>query len=108
MNSVVCPPLLLAILVAARFPITAQAYGPLGHEIVGAIADERVWMIRGPFIIQRIEILTGSSAISGERIRQHHAQIQTYLHIIGFIIPTFPSSRRNDTATDKLAAANGT
>ncbi len=34
--------LLLAILITVRFTITAEAYGPLGHEIVGAIADERL------------------------------------------------------------------
>jgi hypothetical protein len=34
--------LLLTIFVAVRFVISAQAYGPLGHEIVGAIADERL------------------------------------------------------------------
>jgi hypothetical protein len=34
--------LLLAIFVATRFAIAAQAYGPLGHEIGGAIADERL------------------------------------------------------------------
>jgi len=33
--------LLPAILAAFQFP-AAQAYGPLGHEIVGAIADERL------------------------------------------------------------------
>jgi hypothetical protein len=33
--------LLPAILAALQFP-AAQAYGPLGHEIVGAIADERL------------------------------------------------------------------
>src|SRR5213593_4392135 len=34
--------LLLAILIIVRFTIPAEAYGPLGHEIVGAIADERL------------------------------------------------------------------
>jgi hypothetical protein len=34
--------LLVAIFTAARFSTTAQAYGPLGHEIVGAIADARL------------------------------------------------------------------
>jgi len=34
--------LLLAILIVVRFTIPAEAYGPLGHEIVGAIADERL------------------------------------------------------------------
>jgi len=34
--------LLLAILITVGFTITAEAYGPLGHEIVGAIADERL------------------------------------------------------------------
>ena len=33
---------LLTILLTVRFAIVAQAYGPLGHEIVGAIADERL------------------------------------------------------------------
>src|SRR5436189_3604814 len=33
--------LLPAIVAALQFP-AAQAYGPLGHEIVGAIADERL------------------------------------------------------------------
>jgi hypothetical protein len=32
---------LLSIFAALQFPV-AQAYGPLGHEIVGAIADERL------------------------------------------------------------------
>ena len=35
-------PALLAAIVTAVFAIPAQAYGPLGHEIVGAIADERL------------------------------------------------------------------
>ena len=34
--------LLLVILITVRFTITAEAYAPLGHEIVGAIADERL------------------------------------------------------------------
>jgi S1/P1 Nuclease len=34
--------LLLAVFIAIGFTITAEAYGPLGHEIVGAIADERL------------------------------------------------------------------
>src|SRR6266516_6914271 len=34
--------LLLVILITVRFTITAEAYSPLGHEIVGAIADERL------------------------------------------------------------------
>ena len=34
--------LLLAIFIAVRFATPLQAYGPLGHEIVGAIADERL------------------------------------------------------------------
>ena len=33
---------LLTILLTVRFAIVAHAYGPLGHEIVGAIADERL------------------------------------------------------------------
>ena len=33
---------LLTILLTVRFAMVAQAYGPLGHEIVGAIADERL------------------------------------------------------------------
>ena len=33
---------LLTILLTVRFATVAQAYGPLGHEIVGAIADERL------------------------------------------------------------------
>ena len=33
---------LLTILLTVCFAIAAQAYGPLGHEIVGAIADERL------------------------------------------------------------------
>lgn len=32
----------LTIFLTVRFAIAAQAYGPLGHEIVGAIADERL------------------------------------------------------------------
>ena len=34
--------LVLASLIAARLTITAEGYGPLGHEIVGGIADERL------------------------------------------------------------------
>lgn len=34
--------LLLGILITLRLTISAEAYGPLGHEIVGAIADERL------------------------------------------------------------------
>src|SRR5207245_5367906 len=37
-----CRSLLLAISAILLSPIAAQAYGPLGHEIVGAIADERL------------------------------------------------------------------
>ena len=33
---------LLTILLTVRFAIVAHAYSPLGHEIVGAIADERL------------------------------------------------------------------
>jgi len=33
---------LVTICVAARLSSTTQVYGPLGHEIVGAVADERV------------------------------------------------------------------
>ena len=33
---------LLTILLTVRFAIVAHAYGPLGHEIVGAIADQRL------------------------------------------------------------------
>jgi hypothetical protein len=33
---------LLAVIFITVFAIAAQAYGPLGHEIVGAIADERL------------------------------------------------------------------
>ena len=33
---------LLTIFLTVRFAIAAHAYGPLGHEIVGAIADERL------------------------------------------------------------------
>jgi hypothetical protein len=32
----------LAIFIIVQFAIAAQAYGPLGHEIVGAIADKRL------------------------------------------------------------------
>src|SRR5258707_7685030 len=34
--------LLLAILVGIGFIVPAHAYSPVGHEIVGAIADERL------------------------------------------------------------------
>ena len=34
--------LLLAISAVLWSTTAAQAYGPLGHEIVGAIADERI------------------------------------------------------------------
>ena len=33
---------LLTILLTVRFAIVTHAYSPLGHEIVGAIADERL------------------------------------------------------------------
>jgi hypothetical protein len=33
---------LLTIFLTVRFAIAVHAYGPLGHEIVGAIADERL------------------------------------------------------------------
>ena len=36
------PSLLLGFLFTVQVAATAQAYGPLGHEIVGAIADERL------------------------------------------------------------------
>src|SRR5437870_8118421 len=42
MESALCRRLLLAILIVVRFTIPAEAYGPLGHEIVGAIADEQL------------------------------------------------------------------
>src|ERR1700675_15663 len=42
MESALCRSLQLAILFPVRFTIPAEAYGPLGHEIVGAIADERL------------------------------------------------------------------
>src|SRR5207249_5599718 len=35
-------PLLVAIFLAVGFAAPLQAYAPLGHEIVGAIADERL------------------------------------------------------------------
>jgi len=41
MKSALCRSLLLAIL-TVRFAIAAEAHDPLGHEIVGAIADERL------------------------------------------------------------------
>src|SRR5947207_13465209 len=34
--------LLVAIVLAVGFAAPLQAYGPLGHEIIGAIADERL------------------------------------------------------------------
>src|SRR5882724_1372164 len=42
MKSATCRSLFLAISATIWFAIAAQAYGPLGHEIVGAIADERL------------------------------------------------------------------
>jgi len=42
MKSTRCRSSLLAIFAMIWFAIAAQAYGPLGHEIVGAIADERL------------------------------------------------------------------
>jgi hypothetical protein len=42
MESALCPRLLLGIFIIVRFTVSAEAYGPLGHEIVGAIADERL------------------------------------------------------------------
>jgi hypothetical protein len=42
MKSGIWRTLLLTIFVAVRFAIAAQSYGPLGHEIVGAIADEKL------------------------------------------------------------------
>jgi hypothetical protein len=42
MNSVRCRSLLPTILITIWLTIPAEAYGPLGHEIVGAIADERL------------------------------------------------------------------
>jgi hypothetical protein len=42
MKSLPRPLLSLAILGALQFPTSLPAYGPLGHEIVGAIADERL------------------------------------------------------------------
>src|SRR6184192_4065676 len=35
-------PLLVAIFLAVGFAAPLQAYAPLGHEIVGALADERL------------------------------------------------------------------
>ena len=35
-------PVLVAIFIAVRFTEPLQAYAPLGHEIVGAMADERL------------------------------------------------------------------
>jgi S1/P1 Nuclease len=42
MKSFARPLLSLAILLTLESPISLPAYGPLGHEIVGAIADERL------------------------------------------------------------------
>src|SRR6266513_1073520 len=42
MRSLLCRRSLLAILMTLQFSTSAQAYGPLGHQIVGAIADERL------------------------------------------------------------------
>jgi len=42
MKSFARPLLSLAILGVLQFPTSIPAYGPLGHEIVGAIADERL------------------------------------------------------------------
>src|SRR5205809_5270129 len=42
MKSATCRSWFLAISAVIWFAIAAQAYGPLGHEIVGAIADERL------------------------------------------------------------------
>src|SRR6266478_9254088 len=42
MKSATCRSLFLAISATIWFAIAAQAYGPLGHEIAGAIADERL------------------------------------------------------------------
>src|SRR5215813_9527856 len=41
MRALLCS-LLLAMFAAAEFTTSAPAYAPLGHEIVGAIADERL------------------------------------------------------------------
>ena len=42
MGSALCRSLPLTILIIICFTRAADAYGPLGHEIVGAIADERL------------------------------------------------------------------
>jgi hypothetical protein len=42
MKSFAPPLFFLAILVTLQFPTSLRAYGPLGHEIAGAIADERL------------------------------------------------------------------
>jgi hypothetical protein len=42
MKSFARPVFFLAILVTLQFPTSLRAYGPLGHEIVGAIAEERL------------------------------------------------------------------
>jgi hypothetical protein len=42
MRSASCQVLLVAILLIIGFSTPLRAYGPLGHEIVGAIADERL------------------------------------------------------------------
>jgi hypothetical protein len=42
MKSAFCRAFFLALLITLQFSIAAQAYGPLGHEIVDAIADERL------------------------------------------------------------------
>ena len=41
---------LVTICAAARLSSTTQVYGPLGHEIVGAVADERVASTKGKFL----------------------------------------------------------
>src|ERR1700751_5809397 len=42
MESVLPRILCAAFVLAIQFVVPADAYGPLGHEIVGAIADERL------------------------------------------------------------------
>ena len=42
MKSKYCSGFLLSIFLATQFARSLQAYGPIGHEIVGAIADERL------------------------------------------------------------------
>jgi len=91
--------LILAISAILCSTTAAQAYGPLGHEIVGAIADERLagtpmaakiallldgfslekaaviadeikgWD-KGRSIIRRVAKLTGNCGISGGQISQ--------------------------------------